>query len=49
MTIHKKEDGLISLTLKESELDELHTAIGGFKHLQDWCTIIDQFAETYYR
>lgn len=49
MTIHKKENGLICLTMKESELDELHSAIGDRKCLQSWCTIIEEYAETYYR
>ena len=49
MTINKKDDGLICLTMKESELDELHTAVGDKKHMQGWCTVIEQFNETYYR
>ena len=49
MTIHRKDDGLICLTMKESELSELHTALGGMKHLSAWCTMIEQMYETYYR
>lgn len=49
MTIHKKDDGLFCLTMKESELDELHTAIGGIKHLSTWAAMIEQVYETYYR
>ena len=49
MTINKKDDGLICLTMKESELDELHAAVGDKKHMQGWCTVIEQFNETYYR
>jgi hypothetical protein len=49
MTIHKKDDGLFCLTMKESELDQLHTAIGGIKHLSTWAAMIEQVYETYYR
>ena len=49
MTINKKDDGLICLTMKESELDELHAAVGDKKHMQGWCNVIEQFNETYYR